>query len=226
MKHADKNSRTRLSGLLLGLALLSLPCSHAFADDTKNKQERAAQRRMQQMQQKFEQDKAALEQENAALKEQLEKGEEKLAAARETLARQRKEIKKLKAEYSEKETQMASCRREAESARLAARNELAATQQKLGEAMQHLKQSEALNKQLDGEKSRLEIALAEQKAEVHACQVKNGSLIDMFKEMAKKYEKAELKYVEPLTGLKGVEIENSFQDARDQAEAQLYKPRK
>ena len=42
----------------------------------------------------------------------------------------------------------------------------------------------------------------------------------------KKYEKGALSGVEPLTGLKGVEIENRFQDYRDQAEAQLYKPRK
>lgn len=82
------------------------------------------------------------------------------------------------------------------------------------------------NKQLTGEKSRLETALAEQRNEVHSCQVKNTSLISLFKEMAGKYEKEELKYVEPFTGLSGVEIENHFQDSVDQAENQLYKPRK
>jgi hypothetical protein len=40
------------------------------------------------------------------------------------------------------------------------------------------------------------------------------------------HKRAELKYVEPLTGLEGVEIENRFQDARDRAEAQLYRQRK
>lgn len=226
MKHADRNSRTRISGMLLGLVLLSLPCSHAVAADKKDKQERIAQFRLQQMQQKFEQEKAALEQENTALKEQLEKDKAMLATTGEALAKQRQEMKKLKAEYSENETQMASCQREAESARVAARSELAASQQKLAETVQNLRQSEALNKQLNGEKSRLEIALAEQKAEVHSCQAKNANLINMFKEMTNKYEKAELKGVEQFTGLKGVEIENSFQDARDQAETQLYKPRK
>ena len=215
-----------MSGLLLGLALLSLPCSHAVAADKKDKQERVTQFRLQQLQQKFEQDKAALEQENTALKERLKKDETKLAAVQKTLAKQRKESSKLQAIFSEKDTQMTSCHREAESAQLAARSELAANQQKLHEAAQNLQQREVLNKQLNGEKSRLEMALVEQKTEVHACQVKNASLINMFKEMANKYEKAELKGVEPWTGLKGVEIENSFQDARDQAEAQLYKPRK
>lgn len=219
MKHTDRNSHTRISCLLLGLALLSLPFSHAVATDTKSKQERSAQRRLQQMQQKFEQDKAALEQENAALKEQLKKGEEKLAATQQVLAKQRQEIKKLEAGHSEKETQMASCQRETESARVAARDELAASQQ-------NLRQSEALNKQLNGEKSRLEIALAEQKAEVRSCQAKNVNLVGIFKGMTNKYEKAELNGVEPFTGLKGVEIENSFQDVRDQVEDQLYRPRK
>lgn len=219
MKPAGKISRIRAIGLLLGVALLSLPCTNAIAADTKSKQERAAQFRLQQMQQKFEQDKAALEQESAALKEQLKKGEAELAAGRKALARQQRELDKLREEISGKDTQLASCHREAESARLAARNELVATQQKL-------RQGEVLNKQLDGEKSRLEIALAEQKTEVRACQAKNASLIDMFKEMASKYEKAELNGVEQFTGLKGVEIENRFQDSRDQAEAQLYRPRK
>lgn len=219
MKHADKNFHTRMSCLLLGMVLLSVPCSYAVAADAQSKQERAAQRRLQQIQQKFEQDKAALEQENVALKEQLKKGEEKLATTQQALAKQRQKMKKLKAEYAEKETQLATCHRDAESAKLAARNELA-------EFQKNLRQSEALNKQLNGEKSRLEAALAEQKSEVHACQVKNSNLIDMFKDMAKRYEKAELKNVEPWTGLKGVEIENSFQDSRDQAEAQIYKSRK
>ncbi|MBY0544939.1 MAG: hypothetical protein K2Q14_05245 [Gammaproteobacteria bacterium] len=219
MKHADKYSNICKSSLLLGLLLLSLPCSHAFADDTKNKQERAAQRRMQQMQQKFEQDKAALEQENASLKEQMKTSEGKLAAAQKALARYQQETKKAQAENSEKETQLNACRHDAESAQLAARNELA-------EFRKNLQQSEALNKQLNGEKSRLEAVLAQQKAEVNSCQVKNGNLIGMFKEMSAKYEKADLKYIEPFTGLQGVGIENSFQDSRDKAEAQLYTPRK
>lgn len=219
MKPSGKEGRIRAIGLVLGVALLSLPCTNAVASDTKSKQERAAQFRLQQVQQKFEQDKAALEQESAALKEQLKQGEAELAAARKALARQRRELDKLHEEISGKDTQLASCHREAESARLAARDELAAVQQKL-------RQGEALSKQLDGEKSRLELALAEQKTEARACQAKNASLIDMFNEMASKYEKAELNGVEQFTGLKGVEIENRFQDSRDQAEAQLYKPRK
>lgn len=223
MKPVQKNARSRMICLLMGVALLSMPFSHAVAADTKNKQDRAAQRRLQQMQQKFEQDKAALEQEKAALKEQMEA---KLAAAQKALAKQRREMNRLQAEYSEKDTRLVSCHREAESAQFAARNELAATQQKLGDTMQNLQQSDVFNKQLKGEKSRLEVALAEQKTEVHTCQARNTSLINMFMGMANKYEKAELEYVEPWTGLKGVEVENRFQDSRDQAEAQLYKPRK
>jgi hypothetical protein len=192
--------------LLLGMAFFSLSCSHAVAaDDKKDKQERMAQFRLQQMHQKLEQDKAALEQENAALKEQLKKIEIRHA-------KQKQEMKEAEAEYSQKETQLFSCNRDAENAQLS--------------AQQKLEQSETLNKQLTGEKSWLESALAEQKNEVHACQVKNANLINMFKEMANKYEKAALKGVEPLTGLSGVDIENHFQDSIDQAETQLYKPRK
>ncbi|TXT25455.1 MAG: hypothetical protein FD134_1057 [Gallionellaceae bacterium] len=222
MKPAKKNGRDRAIFLLMGALLLSAPYSFAAEPDAKNKQERAAQRRMQQMQQKFEQDVAALEQEKAALKEQTEI---KLAAARKELARQRRELDKLQAEHTEKGAQLASCQREAESARLAASNDLAATRQKQVETAQQLQQSEALNKRLNSEKSGLELALAEQKTEVGACQAKNANLLDLFNEMASQHEKAELKYVEPWTGLKGVEIENRFQNARDHAEAQLYRSR-
>lgn len=208
-----------MPGLLLSLVMLSLPCSDAVAADTKTKQERAAQFRMQQMQQKFEQDIAELEQENASLKEQLKNGGAALDGAMKTLDKQKRHINKFEAEMAGKDTQLATCLREAESAKIDAHNELATRQQ-------NLQQSESLNKQLKGEKSRLESALAEHKAEVHACQEKNASLLDMFEETAKKYEKAELKGVEPFTGLKGVKIENDFQDIRDRAEAQLYKPRR
>lgn len=223
MKPAKKNGFILSICLLLGVMLLPLPYSSALASDAKNKQDRAAQRRLQQMQQKFEQDKAALEQEKAALKEQMEV---KLEAARKELARQRRELDRLQAEHTEKGAQLTSCQREAESARLTASNELAAIQQKLGETAQLLQQSEALNRRLNSEKSGLELVLAEQKTEVGACQAKNANLLDMFKEMASQHEKAELKYVEPWTGLKGVEIENRFQNTRDRAEAQLYRPRK
>lgn len=202
MKHDDKHySHTRMSGLLLGLVLLSLPCTHAVADDMKDKQERLAQFRMQQMKQKFEEDKAVLEQENATLKEQLKKAEARLA-------KQRQETNNFQAENSQKEALLLSCQRDAEI------------------AQQKLEQSEMFNKQLTDEKSRLETALAKQNNEVQACQKKNTSLISLFKEMASKYEKAELKNVEPFTGLSGVEIENHFQDSVDQAENQLYQPRK
>jgi len=226
MKHADKNSHTRIPGLLLGLLLLSLPFSYAVAADTKTKQERAAQFRLQQLQQKFEQEKAVLEQENAALKEQLKKDEAMHAVARKTLAKQQQDMKEAKAEFSTKETQLSSCLRDSENAQIAARNLLEASQQKLAETVQNLQQSAALNKQLEGEKSRLETALAQQKSEVGSCQVKNASLIQLFKETTEKYEKESLQKVEPWTGLKGVEIENHFQDVRDQAEAQLFKPRR
>jgi chromosome segregation ATPase len=222
MRQATKISPLRLSSLLLGLALLSLPLSHAVAaekTDKKDKQERAAQFRLQQLQQKFEQEKAALEQENAALKEQLKKGEAVLAVTKKSDLSQRSKVSGMQAEIAEKDTQLASCRRDAESAKLAAQKELSAKQQSL-------QQSEALNKQLNGEKSRLETALAEQKSEVASCQVKNTNLLNQNKEMANKYEKTALKEVEPLTGLKGVAIENGFQDARDKAEAEVYKPRK
>lgn len=233
MNPTQKDTRSRVICMLMGVALLSMPFSHAVAADSKNKQERAAQRRLQQMQQKFEQDKAALEQEKVTIKEQLKKGETKLAAVQKALSKQKQETSRLQAENSEKDTQLAtkdtqlaSYQREAESAQLAARNKLAAKQQELDEAMRNLQQSEALNRQLNADKLRLGIEIAEQKSEVHACQVKNTNLIDMFNKMASKYEKAELKGVEPFTGLKGVEIENRFQDTRDQAEAQIYKPRK
>jgi chromosome segregation ATPase len=205
MKHTEYNFHARMFSILLGTAMFTLSCSHAVADDKKDKQERMAQFRLQQMQLKLEQDKAALEQENATLKEQLKKIEKRHA-------KQKQEMKEAEAEISNKETQLLSCHRDAENAQLAAQHKL--------------EQSETLNKQLTEEKSRLENALAEQKDEVHACQVKNASLISMFKEMANKYEKTALKSVEPFTGLSGVDIENHFQDSIDQAETQLFKPRK
>lgn len=167
-----------------------------------------AQFRLQQMAQKLEQDKAALEQENAALKEQVKGNEAKLAAARAANAQYRRE---------EENTQQA---------RMADQEKIADIQGKLEVAGQSLKQSEAQIKQLNGEKAQLGTALAEQKSEVHACQEKNTNLINLSKELMKKYEKEALSGVEPITGLKGVEIENRFQDYRDQAENQLYKPRK
>ena len=201
MKHTNKNTHTRMFTLLLGMAFLSLPFSHAVADEKKDKQERMAQFRLQQLQQKLEQDKAALEQENAALKEQLKKIETKLT-------KKEQQIKEAQAEYSKNETQLFSCHRDAE------------------DAQHTLEESKTLNKKLSGEKSMLETALAEQKNEVHACQVKNTNLINMFKDMAHRYEKAALKEVEPFTGLKGVDIENQFQDSIDLAVNERFKPRK
>ena len=194
-----------MSTLLLGMAFLSLPFSHAVADEKKDKQERMAQFRLQQLQQKLEQDKAALEQENAALKEQLKTIETKLA-------REKQQMKQAQTESSQKETELFSCHRDAENAQLTAQHSL--------------EESEMLNKKLSAEKLMLETALAEQKNEVHACQVKNTNLINMFKDMAHRYEKAALKEVEPFTGLKGVDIENRFQDSIDLAVNERFKPRK
>jgi septal ring factor EnvC (AmiA/AmiB activator) len=233
MKHIHKNIRSPMVCLLLAMGLLVLPFSHADAAGKKDKQDRIAQRRLQQMQQKFEQDKAVMEQENAALKEQVKTAETKLTTVQATLSRQQHDASKLRAANAEKDSALAACCRDAESAKQAALSEHAADQEKiadlqhkLGDTTQGLKQSEVQNKQLIGEKSQLEAALTEQKTEVLACTEKNARLINMSTELMKKYEKEALSGVEPLTGLKGVEIENHFQDTRDQIEAQLYKPRK
>lgn len=191
----------------MGAALLSMPFSHAVATDKNDKQERAVQRRLQMMQQK-------LEQENSTLREQLKELESKFAAAQATLSRQKQNTSKLQAENSEQGTQLNSC----QSAQQATSSELSVTQEKLGI-------SEAQIKQLNGEKAQLETLLSQQKAEVHACQEKNVNLINLSTKLMKKYEQKALSGVEPLTGLKGVEIENRFQDYRDQAGNQLYKPR-
>ncbi len=208
MKATRKHFHSRVIFLLMGMALLSMPFSHAVAADTNDKQERAAQRRLQMMQQK-------LEQENTTLKEQLKELESKFSAAEATLSKQKQNTKKFQAEKSEQKTQLSSC----QSAQQATSSELSVTQEKLGI-------SEAQIKQLNSEKVRLEIALTEQKTEVHACQEKNVNLINQSTELMKKYEKKALSGVEPLIGLKGVEIENRFQDYRDQAGNQLYKPRR
>lgn len=208
MKTTRKHFYSRAICLLMGAALLSMPFSHAVAADKNDKQERAVQRRLQMMQQK-------LEQENSTLREQLKELESKFAAAQTTLSRQKQNTSKLQAEHSEQETQLSSC----QSAQQATSSELSVTQEKLGI-------SEAQIKQLNSEKARLETALTEQKTEVHACQEKNVNLINQSKELMKKYEKGALSGVERITGLKGVEIENNFQDYRDQAESQLYKPRR
>ena len=225
------HSRNRMMALLVAGLMLSGTMLSPMAQAADKKDKTA--RRMQLMQQKFEQDKAAMEQENATLKEQVTVAETKLTTAQATLSRQQHDASKLHAANAEKDSALAACRHDTESAQQTARSEHAADQgtiadlqHKLGDTTQGLKQSEVQNKQLIGEKSQLETALTEQKTEVHACTEKNTGLINMCTEWMKKYEKGALSGVEPLTGLKGVEIENRFQDYRDQAEAQLYKPRK
>lgn len=208
MKTTRKHIHSRLTFLLVGVTLLSMPFSQAIAADTKSKQERAAQNRLQQMQRKFEQDKAALEQENAALKEKIKGNEAKLAAARSA-----------NSQYSREAASTLQARAEDQA-------KIAEIKGKFEIAEQSLKQNEAQNKQLSSEKAQLSFALAEQKAEVQACMAKNTNVINLSKELMKKYEKAALSGVEPMTGLKGVEIENRFQDYHDQAENQIFRPRK
>lgn len=228
MKHTQKNICSLMVCLPLAMGLLVLPFSHAVAAGKKDK-DHIAQRRLQQMQQKFEQDKAAMEQENTALNEQVKAAETKLTTVQATLSRLQHDASKLRAANAEKDSALALCRQDTETAHsehAADQEKIADLQNRLGDTTQGLEKSEAQNKQLIGEKSQLETALNGQKTEVHACTEKNTKLINMSTELMKKYETGALSGVEPFTGLKGVEIENQFQDYRDQVDAQLYKPRK
>ena len=185
--------------LLAGIALFPFVSSIAMAAEKDDKQVRAVQRRLQQLQQVQQK----LEQENTALKEQLKELEASLSAAQAKISAQKQNVSKLQALNSEQDSQVSACQE-------AARNELDI--------------KEAQRKQLDQDKTKLEAALLQQKTEVQACQQKNTNLINASLELMKKYEKKALSGVEPLTGLKGVEIENQFQAYRDQAESQYYRP--
>ena len=207
MKIFQANSFRRISSMLLGLAVISLP-SYAVAAEKSDKQDRAMQRRLQQMQQV--QQKA--EQENADLKEQLKELGTKLTAVQAELSRQKKQQGKLELQNSDQTAQQTA--------------KISACQSAQQTTLNELEINVAGVKQLREEKSRLEASLSAQKNEVSSCQEKNLKLKNDAQEMIKKYEKQALSGVEPLTGLKGVEIENSFQDYRDQVENQHYMPRK
>ncbi len=197
-----KTIYAKMACLLIGMSLLPLTTSVAMAAEKDDKQSRAVQRRLQQMQQVQQK----LEQENTALKEQLKESEAKLAAAQTALSTQKQSISKLQALNSEQDSNVSAC----QGAQQAVRSELEV--------------NEVQRKQLSADKAKLEIALSQQKTEVQACQEKNVSLINASLELMKKYEKEALSGVEPLTGLKGVEIENQFQTYRDQTESQYYRP--
>lgn len=192
--------------LLIGIALFPCTSSTALAADKDDKQARATQRRLQQMQQAQQK----LEQENASLKEQLKELEARFSATQAKFSAQKQSLTKLQALNSEQDSQVSACQSAQLVAQEAARNELEV--------------KEAQRKQLGEDKAKLEIALSQQKTEVQACQQKNTNLINASLELMKKYEKKALSGVEPLTGLKGVEIENSFQAYRDQTENQYYRP--
>lgn len=192
--------------LLIGIALFPFASSTAMAAEKDDKQARAAQRRLQQLQQVQQK----LEQENTSLKEQLKELETRLAATQAKISAQNQSLTKLQALNSEQDSQVSACQNAQLVAQEAARNELEV--------------KEAQRKQLGEDKAKLEIALSQHKTEVQACQQKNTNLINASLELMKKYEKKALSGVEPLTGLKGVEIENSFQTYRDQTESQYYRP--
>ena len=135
---------SRLMCLSWGVALLTLPCASISAAEKNDKQERAAQRRIQQMQQIQQ----TLEQENATLKQQIKDLEAKLAAGQSTLSKQKQSVSKLQTQNSERDTLLSTC----QSAQQATSGELEIT----------LAQKKQLSEESNKEKARLETALSQQ----------------------------------------------------------------
>ncbi len=222
--------RRALAGLLLLASLAAIFPGFAFGQSNEDRRvgrEREMLRRLQEQTKKAEQEKAALASELEGLKKKL-KGAEQGAAksgkkARDTekalaLAEQRNAALMVeKTNLGERADQMQKSLQEV-------RADLARAEEKLNAGAAALDQATQAGRAQKADIERLQSVIGQRDGEIRACEAKNLKLYEYNLELLGRYEgKGILEVIkqrEPLTGLKGVEMENLLEEYRDKLDDQ------
>lgn len=219
-----------VAGLVLLAVLAIIYAGHGFGQSTEDRRasrEREMLRRLQEQTRKAEQEKAALAAEVDELKKKL-KGTE-AGAARAT--RKSRDTEKAlaqaeqanaallveKVNLSERVDQMQKSLQEV-------RGDLANAEGKLAESAAELDRTAREGQAQKAEFERAQSVIGQRNREVAACEDKNLKLYEYNVDLLGRYQNKGLadvfKQREPLTGLKGVEMENLLEEYRDKLDAQ------
>lgn len=202
------------------MALFILPMSvtaPAWSADKKETRQREAQRRTQQAIKQAQARTAELEQVNTDLGSKLKEQEQRVNEAQQNLdgfSRKNKRLAEDHAKEQAKAVDLEARLKEVESNLQQTRSELAEVSASQLETQRHLKT-------MTSEKTALDETLA-------SCSGKNGQLYQFGRELINHVERPEgftsILRAEPFTQLKRVELENIFQDYRDNLDQNRMKP--
>lgn len=211
-------SSSLLALILVGMSLLG---NSAWADD---KHERAAVRRVQQQMQQVEQEKAALQQQVSG----FEQEKSALSGAKDALAK--------KAQSAESRAAVEGRKRQSLQQELeTVRKENQALQEQKTEAEKRLSEMTARQTAsarqlavLQGEKKQTEANLAMREKQIASCDDKNLKIYqygrDLIRQCRDRSATDAVLRLEPVTGIKRVEVENMLEEYRDKLDAQKLIP--
>jgi len=205
-----QNSKSRAVLVMLIAAGVALAMPAAFAGDKKGNKEREAARRVQIMQQQFAQEKATLEKDKSDLSQKVDDLTKQSESARQ--------------DATQLERKRSSLTRELATAK----GEVATLREKLHKSETGHAELVVLHKQ-ESEKNQkqvglLQAALAQRGQALGSCETKNGKLYELNREILAQYRDKDfldaLVQVDPLTGIKSVQVENFLEEYRDKLDAQ------
>lgn len=130
------------------------------------------------------------------------------------------EVARLKAEIEDLNRKHADARKNSDAALAKSRESIAALNAGMQQTTQNLRRAES-------EKSLLQETLVGQAQQLEACESNNVKLLQVNRELLGQYENKDffdsLMQREPVTGLKGVELENIVQDYQDRLDRLVFR---
>lgn len=205
-----RNSKYSVVLAVLIFAGLALATPTASARDKKDNKEREATRRVQIMQQQFSAEKSALEQDKADLTEKADELSRQAESAKQSVAQLERKRSSLTKELA------------------TAQDEVTALQEKLHKSESAHAELLALHKQ-ESEKNQKQIGLlqaeiAQRGQALGSCEAKNSRLYGLNREILSQYRDKgfldALAQIDPLTGIKSVQVENTLEEYRDKLDVQ------
>lgn len=205
-----------LTLMLVGIVLLG---NSSWAGDKRNS-ERTALRRVQQQMQQLEQEKAALQQQVSG----FEQEKSALSSEKDALAKKVQSAESRSAAEDRKrrsmEQELAAARKENQ----ALQEQKVETEKRLLEMTTRQTDSARQLAVLQGEKKQTEASLSMREKQVAGCEDKNIKLYqygrDLIKQCRDRSAADVILRLEPVTGIKQVEIENVLEEYRDKLDAQ------
>ncbi|MBU1690487.1 MAG: hypothetical protein KJ958_14835 [Gammaproteobacteria bacterium] len=205
-----RNSKYSVVLAVLISAGLALATPTASARDKKDNKEREAARRVQIMQQQFSTEKSALEKDKADLTEKADELSRQAESAKQSVAQLERKRSSLTKELA------------------SAQDEVAALQEKLHKSETAHAELVALHKQ-ETEKNQkqiglLQAAIAQRGQALGGCEQKNVQLYQLNREILAQYRDKgfldALAQIDPITGIKSVQVENTLEEYRDKLDTQ------